>query len=245
MLAASRDLPFPLVTICLFFISGCSPLPTTLRATGTNPMRPLRPRGFSSEALVLSTEDYDRLEDTVSTISPSSVSPRETIHQRCNYNPCVEGHSSCLAMGAANGCLCPGFPLHDTAPEAPSLKSVSWNGSEVVIQWCAPYSHVTDYVVTVGGQEWQTFGNKQRSGALGDIEHIAEVCVVAVNDSGASDGSCVMYRPADSSLPLTAGLIGGALGFLLLLLLAVLLWRHRRQRKQEASISMRDTAETQ
>lgn len=84
----------------------------------------------------------------------------------------------------------------------------------------------------------------RRSSGLGNIGYNTEVCVFAMNDAGQRE-SCTTYQPKDKSLPLKAGLIGGALGFLLLLLLAVLLWRHKRQRKQEASISMHDTAEAQ
>ncbi|XP_034463065.1 LRRN4 C-terminal-like protein [Hippoglossus hippoglossus] len=245
MLAASRVLPFPPVIVCLFFISGCSPLPTSSQVAGTNPMGPLRPHGFSTEALRLSTEDYDELEDKVTTIVPRRGLTDVRPPQRCNYDPCLEGQISCSVLRESTKCSCPGHTLHNQAPEAPNLRSVSWNGSDVVIQWCAPYSYVTTYLVTVGDQQQQIFGKEKRSGGLGILENIAEVCVVAVNGIGSSPGSCMMYHPRDSSLPLTAGLIGGALGFLLLLLLAILLWRHKRQRKQEASISMRDTADTQ
>ncbi|XP_035034804.2 LRRN4 C-terminal-like protein [Hippoglossus stenolepis] len=245
MLTASRVLPFPPVIVCLFFISGCSPLPTSSQVADTNPMGPLRPHGFSTKALRLSTEDYDELEDKVTTIVPRRGLTDVRPPQRCNYDPCLEGQISCSVLRESTKCSCPGHTLHNQAPEAPNLRSVSWNGSDVVIQWCAPYSYVTTYLVTVGDQQQQIFGKEKRSGGLGILENIAEVCVVAVNGIGSSPGSCMMYHPRDSSLPLTAGLIGGALGFLLLLLLAVLLWRHKRQRKQEASISMRDTADTQ
>nr|XP_019941170.1 PREDICTED: leucine-rich repeat neuronal protein 4-like [Paralichthys olivaceus] len=242
MLAASRDLPFPPVIVCLFFISGCSLLPTASQVTSTNPMGPLKPHGFLTEA---STADYDRLEEEVTSTDSRRVPPARGNSQRCNYDPCLEGQISCAVLADSTGCLCPGLTLHDQAPEAPTLKSVSWNGSDVVIQWCAPYSYVTSYLVTVGDQERQNFGKDKRSGVVGIIENIAEVCVVAENNSGTSQGSCMMYHPRDSSLALKAGLIGGALGFLLLLLLAILLWRQKRQRKQEASVSMRDTAEIQ
>ena len=224
-MAAYRDLPLPLVIACLLFIRGHSPLPTTSRAT---------------PAFKLDTDDYQLLETQV----PITKSPIGGNLQRCKYDPCVVGQS-CFMLAAAIGCLCPGTPLYGTAPLLPELKSVSWNGSEVVIQWCAPDSHVTGYVVKVGGKELQKFGKDRRSSTLGDINHVTTVCVVAVNDSGASGESCKTYHPRDSGLPLKAGLIGGALGFLLLLLLAVLLLRHRRQRKQGASISSHDTAETQ
>lgn len=242
-MAASRDLTVPLLIVCLLLIRGYSPLPTTSGAAETNPMAPLRPRGFSTGALVFPSEDYDD-EYTPTPIPSNTVSSNGGTLKRCDYNPCLENQVSCSVL-SATGCSCPGFTLQNEAPAAPDLKSVSWNGSEVVIHWCAPYSHVTGYIVTVGGQEKRMFGVDLRSGGLGDIEHISKVCVVAVNDVGRSDESCTTYQPRDSSLPLKAGLIGGALGFLLLVLLAVLLWRRRRQRKQQASISMHDTAETQ
>lgn len=169
-------------------------------------MRPQQPHGFLTESLVLSTEDYDQLDDIVTTIAPSSLPPRRGISPRCDYNPCLEGQVPCAKLANSTGCLCQGFTLYNMAPKAPNLKSVTWNGSEVVIQWCAPFSYVTAYILKVGGQEWQRFGTEQRSGAVGHIDNITEVCVVAENDSGTSDGSCMMYHPRDDSLPLKAGL---------------------------------------
>ncbi|XP_051258057.1 leucine-rich repeat neuronal protein 4 [Dicentrarchus labrax] len=246
MMPASRDLPLPLVILCLVLIRGYSPLPTT-GVTGTDPMGPQRPRGSLTEALMLASDDYSIYEDTVTTILPNRVSPNKGTLNKCDYNSCRESQIPCAELRASTGCLCPGFTLHNVAPEAPEVKSVSWNGSEVVIHWCAPHSVVTGYIVTIGGQERQKFGMDKRSGGVGNIDNISEVCVLAVNDAGTSGTSCKMYQSNSShnSLTLTAGLIGGALGFLLLLLLAVLLWRHKRQRKQQASISMHDTAETQ
>ncbi|XP_045897089.1 LRRN4 C-terminal-like protein [Micropterus dolomieu] len=238
-MAASRDLPFPLVIVFLLLIRGYSTLPVTSQIPGTYP---LRPQGFLTEPLP--SEDYSQYEDTESPFSLKTAPPVKATSERCDYKPCLEGQIPCAVLAASTGCLCPGFTLHNVAPETPNLKSVSWNGSEVVVHWCAPYSYVTGYIVTVGGQERQKFGKDQRSGGVGDIDHLSMVCVVAVNDAGRNE-SCKMYQPRDNSLPLKAGLIGGALGFLLLLLLAVLLWRHKRQRKQEDSISMHDTAEAQ
>ncbi|KAM4545029.1 LRRN4 C-terminal-like protein [Odontesthes bonariensis] len=203
-----RNLPFPLVIMCLVSIRGYCPLPTTSGVPGTYP------KG-----------DYYDYEDTVTPLSPGGGS-----FQRCDYNPCRESQIPCEELSASDRCLCPGITLHHQPPGAPDLKSVSWNGSDVVLRWCEPYSHVTSYIVTVGGQEKQRFTREQRSGAVGEIDDIAEVCVMAVNEAGESDRSCMMYQPKDN-WALTAGLIGGALGFLLLLLLVVLLWRCRRQRK--------------
>ncbi|KAM9846965.1 LRRN4 C-terminal-like protein [Aulostomus maculatus] len=239
-MAASRDLPFPLMITCLLLIGGLPP--TSSRATGTDTVRLLRPRGFTPDTQVLPSDDYYDSEDPVTTVPPKKSNGPS---KRCNYDPCLDNEPSCQQLGVFTGCLCPGSTLSLDAPEPPHLKTVSWNGSEVVIHWCAPYSYVKAYIVTVGGKEWQRFSSKRRRGGVGDIEPITEVCVIAVNNAGASDGSCMMYQPRDNNLPLTAGLIGGALGLLLLLSLAVLLWRHKRQRKLEASISMRDTAESQ
>lgn len=239
-MTAIKNPLFPLVMVCLVFISGHSPLPTTSQGTGRNPGRTLETRDFGT------TEDYNNFEDDVSTAAPSGRrSTQGGISPRCHYDSCLESEISCQELSRSTGCLCPGFTLHNVPPDPPSLSSVSWNGSQVIIQWCAPDSFVTAYTVTVGGEQRQQFEKNQRSGALGNIDNIAEVCVVAVNDSGPSKEACKMYHPRDNSLALRAGLIGGALGFLLLLLLGVLLWRHKRQRNQGASISMRDTVDMQ
>ncbi|XP_068600436.1 leucine-rich repeat neuronal protein 4, partial [Brachionichthys hirsutus] len=169
--------------------------------------------------------------------------PGERTLQQCDYNPCLETQTPCAKLAAATNCLCPGFTLHNEAPEAPKLKSASWNGSEVVISWCAPYSYVTSYIATAGGKERQKFGRDRRSGGVGHVGHASEVCVVAANDFGESKGSCLTYQPRDNSLPLKAGLIGGALGVLLLLSLVVLLWRRKGQRKRQESIAMHNAAE--
>lgn len=242
-----RDLQFPLVIISLLaLIRDSTSLATTSGVARTHPMRNIRPSGQQPGPLsTLSSEDYYDLEEQTTAAPPTFVSPDGQNRQPCDYNPCRDNQLPCAKLSVSTGCLCPGFTLNNVAPEAPSLRSVSWNGSEVVLQWCAPYSYVTAYVVMVGGQERQRFGKDQRSGGVGAIDHISEVCVVAVNYAGDSDGSCMMYQPRDNSLPLKAGLIGGTLGLLLLLLLAVLLWRHKRQRKQEASISMHNALGTQ
>lgn len=244
-MAASRGLPVPLVIVCLVLIRGYSPLPTTSGVAAMDPTRPPGPRGYTTDDSLLSVEDYDpdRIETTDAPIRSNTLPP--LWGKRCNYDPCLESQISCSVLKAKTGCLCPGFTTQREAPEEPNLKSVSWNGSEVVVHWCEPYSYVTVYIVRVAGKERQRFGKDRRAGGLGDIEEVSEVCVAAVNDVAESKESCMMYRPRDRSLPLKAGLIGGALGLLLLLLLAVLLWRHKRQRKQQASISMRETAETQ
>ncbi|XP_004076452.1 LRRN4 C-terminal-like protein [Oryzias latipes] len=220
--SAMRNLCFLVIISGLLPLRGSSPLPTM--------------SGVPEDHSRLITEDYNNLEEETS--APASTHGRSS--QLCDYNPCREDQISCEEL-RSTGCLCPWFTEEDEVPEAPTLKTVSWNGSEVVVRWCAPNSHVKAYVVTVGGQEKQELGWDKRSSAVDGIRRKAEVCVVARNDAGDSQGSCMVYQPTDSSLLLTAGLIGGGLGFLLLLLLAVLLWRSRRQKRQEAHVSMRNT----
>lgn len=229
-MAASPGLPLPLTIVCLVFIRGLSFLPTT----------PGRTRAHFP-----TLEDYSQYEDDVTTVLPRTPAPDGGPLKPCDYKPCLENQVPCSQLAASTKCLCPGFTLHTEVPDAPDLRTVSWNGSEVVVRWCAPNSYVTAYHVTIGGEERRKFGRDQRSGGVGTIEDVSKVCLVAVNDAGKSQASCKMYQYRDSSLSLKAGLIGGALGLLLLILLLVLLWRHKRQRKQQASITMHNTAAIQ
>lgn len=233
MMAASTGLPLPLTVMCLLFIRGCSSLPTTSGRTR-----------ILAEPSWLSSEDYSQYDD-VTTVSPPTQAPNVETLQPCDYKPCLENQVPCAELADSSRCLCPGFTLHNELPDEPDLRSVSWNGSEVVVQWCAPNSYVTAYHVTVGGQERKTFGKERRSGGVGTVEDVSQVCLVAVNDAGRSRAACRMYQYRGSRLSLRAGLIGGALGLLVLVLLAVLLLRRKRQRKEQASITMHDTAEAQ
>ncbi|XP_061818317.1 leucine-rich repeat neuronal protein 4 [Nerophis lumbriciformis] len=232
-MAANRNFPLTIIFLALIKSSITQP--------GSNPAGPLIPAKDEE----LPPDDYYDIEDEPSTVPPKIVSPRGGIAvQRCDYNPCTENQPPCSELSAANHCLCPGFTSHLVAPEAPYLKSVAWNGSDVVVRWCAPLSYVTAYSVTVGGKERQRFGRERRRGGVGPVENFSEVCVVALNNAGDSEASCVMYQPKDHSLPLKAGLIGGALGLLMLLLVVVLLWRRRRQRKLRRNITASHTAGT-
>ncbi|XP_014886092.1 LRRN4 C-terminal-like protein [Poecilia latipinna] len=210
--------PFPLVIVCLLSIRGFSTLSSA--GTGVPPRNPVIP-----------VEDYDRLDETS---TPTMTTSTGTVPW-CDYHSCRENQTPCEDLAASHGCSCPGFSLPEDHPLSPSLRSVTWNGSAVVVHWCAPSSYVTSYFVTVKGGEKQVVKKEQRSTTLKQIDHKAEVCVVAVNDAGESSPSCGEYNPASNSLPLAAGLIGGGLGLLLLILLVVLLCRRRRQKKREAA----------
>lgn len=233
MMAASRGLPVALTIVCLVFIRGFSFLPTTSGHAGISPKAPR-----------FNPEDYDPDEE-VTTVSPRTRAPDTGPLKPCDYKPCLENQVPCAELAASTRCLCPGFTLHTEVPDEPDLRSVSWNGSEVVVRWCAPNSYVTAYHVTVGGQERKRFGRDRRSGGVGAIEDVSQVCLVAVNNAGESRASCKMYQYGDSRLSLRAGLIGGALGLLLLALLLVLLLRRKRQRQEQAGASVHEAAGTQ
>ncbi|KAM4620922.1 leucine-rich repeat neuronal protein 4 [Polymixia lowei] len=235
MMTASRDPSLPLVIVFLALLRGCASFATPSQVHGTNPTGPLRPRMSANEGSELLSEDYDTLYDKTS--ATTSPSPVFLGNQLCRYDVCLEMQPPCAKLAASTGCLCPGISLDNVVPEAPAVKRVSREGSEVVVWWCAPYSSVSSYKVMVAGQERQEFGEDRRHGTVGEVDHGTEVCVVAVNDAGVSKGSCITYQSTDNNVPLKAGLIGGALGFLLLFSLAVLLWRHRMRRKLAARIS--------
>lgn len=198
--------------------------------------------GSPTEGFVLVSEDYDEGDYTV---TPTTPFVPKNGGEKCDYKPCLENQPPCYKLAASTGCLCPGFTLNSSPPEAPDLRSVTLNGSDVIVHWCAPLSLITGYIVTVGGQENYIFPKEQRHGNIGTVENVVRVCISAMNSAGESGASCTMYQPTDSSIPLKAGLIGGALGFLLLLMLVVLVWRRRRQRKQEASISLGEAGHRQ
>uniref|UniRef100_A0A3B5KM66 Fibronectin type-III domain-containing protein n=1 Tax=Takifugu rubripes TaxID=31033 RepID=A0A3B5KM66_TAKRU len=120
----------------------------------------------------LSSEDYSQYGDDVTTVLPSMPAPDGGPLKPCDYKPCLENQVPCSQLAASTRCLCPGFTLHSEVPDAPDLRTVSWNGSEVVVRWCAPYSYVTAYHVTIGGQERRKFGKDQRSGGVGKVEDV-------------------------------------------------------------------------
>lgn len=231
MAGPTRNLPFSVLIICLVSIRGLCVEPTPPRGTG------LPPFGFYP--------DYYDYEDTVAPTAPAEGSPKPRDRQRCDYDPCRDNQTPCDALSRSTGCLCPGFTLYTEQPDAPRLTSVSRNGSGVVVQWCAPYSYVTVYVMTVGGHQTGIFEERQRRGSLDEIAGGAEVCIVAMNEAGSSNTSCMRYRPEENRPPLTAWLIGGAGGLLLILLVAAMLWRHRRQDKQEDGHVWTETENTE
>lgn len=229
-MAGHWDSLLPLMIICFF--RSINSLPTPSQTPEFDPLDAVTLLGSPTEGFVMVPEDYGEMDYTTTLSTPIIAS-----NERCDYKPCLDDQPSCYELSITIGCLCPGYALSDEPPLPPDLRSVTWNGSEVIVKWCEPLSYISQYIVRVGGQETHTFSREKRSGSIGQVDNIAQVCVSAVNDAGEGGASCLMYHPEDRSLPLTVGLVGGALGLLLVLLLGVLVWRRQRQRKQEANIS--------
>ncbi|KAK7925513.1 hypothetical protein WMY93_007823 [Mugilogobius chulae] len=235
VMTAKRDLLLPLLLICL--LKTISSLPMTSQSPEFDPLEAVTLLGSPTEGYVFVPEYFDDFDSTVTSSVPFIPTHSGDAFKRCDYKPCLENQPSCYELSASTGCLCPGFTLNNVLPESPSLKTVTLNGSEVIVEWCEPLSYVTDYVVTVGGQEKHTFSRDKRRGSIGQVDNVIQVCVSALNNAGESGASCTMYQPKDTSLPLKIGLVGGVLVLLAVLLMVVLVWRRRRQRKQEAHIS--------
>lgn len=181
-------------------------------------------------------DDYDDV-SSKTTIAPRwpGVTTARVISQPCDYDPCEVQTTPCEEISAQTGCLCPGLKGPEERPGAPELREVRLDGSgEVLVHWCAPRSTVTYYEVTLnGGKQQQIFAEYQRNGAVPGLKVGETVCVAAGNQAGLSEKSCVRYDPPQPDrVALSAGIIAGCVGFLMLLLvLAVVLWRRRTCRK--------------
>lgn len=205
----------------------------SVRATSVSPSL-LRPS--ITRVRVIEVEDYDDV-SSKTTITPqlSGVTTSRVISRPCDYDPCVVQTTPCDKISAQTGCLCPGLTGPEERPGAPELREVKLGGSgEVLVHWCAPRSTVTHYEVTLNGRkERLSFGENLRNGAIPGLKIGETVCVAARNQAGLSEKSCARYDPpTPDQAALSAGIIAGSVGFLLLfLVLAVVLWKRRTCRK--------------
>ncbi|XP_048885769.1 leucine-rich repeat neuronal protein 4 [Brienomyrus brachyistius] len=161
----------------------------------------------------------------------------------CDYDPCRDQQTPCTQLSFESGCLCPGLSGPNVLPQAPHLKSVHREGSEVVARWCAPASEVQQYRVTVEPGIFQLFEEISRKGSLGNLVPGTKVCVEAINRAGISNPSkysCTRYEPKGTdNLALKAGLIAGGLILLLLLsVVAFLLWRRKLHKEGSGSVGL-------
>ncbi|XP_048043910.1 leucine-rich repeat neuronal protein 4 [Megalobrama amblycephala] len=203
----------------------------SVRATSASPSS-LRPP-LTRVRIIEVEDDYDDV-NSKTTITPQL--PRVTTSGViCDYDPCVVQTTPCEKISAQTGCLCPGLTGPEERPGAPELREVKLGSSgEVLVHWCAPRSTVTHYEVTLnGGKEQLSFGENLRNGAIPGLKIGETVCVAARNQAGLSEKSCARYEPPQpDQVALSAGIIAGSVGFLLLLsVLAVVLWKRRTCRK--------------
>ncbi|XP_010892670.1 LRRN4 C-terminal-like protein [Esox lucius] len=185
-------------------------------------------------------EDYNAEED--SSHSPpnyskaaSASTPLPSPLKPCDYHPCQDNQIPCSQLSSQIGCLCPGLSGEDKPPHSPQLQKLGPGADgRAEIRWCAPSSVVSGYRVVIehGKERPLHFGADSRSGVLGELEAGVKVCVEAINIAGISahsELSCLRYDPEEATnLALRAGVIGGGLGFLLLLsLIALIFWRRQ------------------
>ncbi|XDV20533.1 hypothetical protein PO909_025847 [Leuciscus waleckii] len=189
-------------------------------------------------------DDYSDDEETTTEPASSSTSEAPELHP-CKYDMCVEQQQTCKELAAVTPCLCPGLSPQDNPPSPPHLSGLTQQDDKgVVVHWCAPTSIVTHYIVLVKGKDKViereiNVEERKRAIELRDVAAGALVCVKAVNIVGVSTESvqsCATFEPqhSGSGLALKLGIIGGVVGLIVLLVLALLLWRHKTWRKSTA-----------
>lgn len=196
-----------------------------------------QPRSTHSEVM----SSFDEYDEVTPTASPSSSSTSALDLNPCDYDMCVEQQQTCIDLAKVENCLCPGLSNVFIRPSPPRISHLTQQGGRgVVVHWCAPTSIITGYIVRVKNKDRVISSREveqhKRALVLEDVEAQAVVCVEAVNKGGVSeedDQSCANFEPkhADSGLALKLGIIGGVVGLILLLILALLLWRHKRRQK--------------
>ncbi|XP_035383220.1 leucine-rich repeat neuronal protein 4 [Electrophorus electricus] len=230
-----NPLTFPLVlsiVILVFTSAVTSPSPRT--AT-------LRPGGLPFPLHEkLQDVDYENLSEEPVSLPAPTPNPSAP---HCDYNSCRDQQEPCLLMAATQGCVCPGSTGPLERPEPPHLFRLWREGpGSVLVHWCAPASNVTSYHVRVEGQEGQReVGVMSRVMDLGEVQEGAEVCVQAVNFAGVSEPtsySCTRYEPhsSESTLALKLGVICGVAVLVVVLALALVLWRLRTHRNSRARV---------
>ncbi|XP_040030692.2 LRRN4 C-terminal-like protein [Gasterosteus aculeatus] len=193
-----------------------------------------------------SDDNYDDDNDNNSPpppIVPDSAKTTNRKPQLCHYSPCLENQEPCGQISARNGCLCPGVSGADEPPHAPRIQALQAiregrDRGKIEVQWCAPSSVVSVYRVGIEGREVLEFQDVSRRGLVGSLEVGTKVCVEAVNRAGSStpsDFSCMRYYlPESSDYKVLAGVIGGGVAILVLLIIgAVLLWKHQMRKRAE------------
>lgn len=244
MTPVSRKLP-----LFLLFLNASPLLHPQLFTQAASTSRPITRQKINYLSVSDSDNDYDDNDNDKDYSSASKVisATKTTILQKapklCQYDSCSEKQEPCSNISARTGCLCPGISPANKLPNAPRINALmpineGKDRGKVEIQWCAPSSVVTKYVVVIEGSgentlEFQAFS---RRGLVSSLEAGVKVCVQAVNDAGhsiASAFSCQRYDPPNNSdHNWLAGLIGGGVALLVLLIIVpIIVWRYQMSQK--------------
>lgn len=163
------------------------------------------------------TDDYDYEE-------PAKETPVQTAHVACDYNPCRHLQKPCRELQNVSKCLCPGTSREDEIPAPPRLREVTEiTDSSAQIRWCAPYSVVHSYELTLHAQD-----SEERHFVMDNICPTARqytlydllpfttyhICVTASNKVGSSlttgqespGNSCTSFKTKPSYKCVFAGL---------------------------------------
>ncbi|NXS16661.1 LRRN4 protein, partial [Mystacornis crossleyi] len=153
-------------------------------------------------------DDYDYEEQPKET-------PVQLTHVACDYNPCRHLQKPCRELQNISQCSCPGISSEDEIPDPPRLREViEITDSSAQIRWCAPYSVVHTYELTLHAQD------EDRQFVMDNIYPTARqytlynllpfttyhICVTASNKAGSSQttgqeipgNSCTRFKTKPS-----------------------------------------------
>ncbi|NWU26925.1 LRRN4 protein, partial [Dyaphorophyia castanea] len=142
--------------------------------------------------------------------------PVQLTHIACDYNPCRHLQKPCSELQSISQCSCPGTSSDDEIPDPPRLREViEITDSSAQIRWCAPYSVVHTYELTLHAQD-----NEDRQFVMDNIYPTARqytlynllpfttyhICVTASNKAGSSQttgqeipsNSCTRFKTKPS-----------------------------------------------
>ncbi|NXU12972.1 LRRN4 protein, partial [Pardalotus punctatus] len=155
-------------------------------------------------------DDYDYDEQ------PPKKPPVQLAHVACDYNPCRHLQKPCSELQNVSQCSCPGTSGEDEIPDPPRLREViEITDSSAQIRWCAPYSVVHTYELTLHAQD-----NEDGQFVMDNIYPTARqytlynllpyttyhICVTASNNAGSSQttgqeipgNSCTRFKTKPS-----------------------------------------------
>ncbi|NXI30274.1 LRRN4 protein, partial [Sterrhoptilus dennistouni] len=192
-------------------------------APQTSPPQPSSPRSSAHPEPAPTTppphytDDYDYEE-------PAKETPVQTAHVACDYNPCRHLQKPCRELQNVSKCLCPGTSREDEIPAPPRLREVTEiTDSSAQIRWCAPYSVVHSYELTLRAHDSEekhfvmdNICPTARQYTLYDLLPFTtyHICVTASNKVGSSPttgqdspgNSCTSFKTKPSYKYVFAGL---------------------------------------